>query len=92
MNIFTIYRKNYNACNQQLEKLERSLNNNFKLLHNKAVTDFYESNCQNVDELRKALQFLNSQVRVFKNYLSIFIVQKTNLDIQLIFRLLIMKA
>lgn len=49
------FRKNYLACLQNINKLETSRPNDFKVLHNKAVVDYFKSDLRKTELFQKNL-------------------------------------
>lgn len=56
-------RGNYASCLQTLNKLESLRPNDIKVLHNKAVAEYYKSDLKKTDHFRKSLNLICSQVR-----------------------------
>ena len=52
----------YDACLVLLSKLEDLRPKDMKVLHNKAVAEFYKSGCTKTDEFLKALQVIKKKV------------------------------
>lgn len=57
------FRGNYIACLQQLNKLD-SRNNDYKVVHNKAVAEYYKSDLKKTDQFKKALHGVFVQARM----------------------------
>ncbi|XP_028392789.1 CCR4-NOT transcription complex subunit 10-like [Dendronephthya gigantea] len=53
---------NYDACLSSLSKLEELRPKDTKVLHNKAVAEFYKSGCERTDDLLKALNGLKKKM------------------------------
>ncbi|CAG9821316.1 unnamed protein product [Phaedon cochleariae] len=56
-------KKNYIACLQFLNKLENR-NNDLKVIHNKAILEFYKSDCKKTDLLQKNLTTICNQFQI----------------------------
>ena len=56
----------YDACLNFLSKLEDLRPKDMKVLHNKAVAEFYKSGCTRTEEFLKALQVIKKKVRFLK--------------------------
>lgn len=57
-------RGNYSTCLQNLTKLEASCGQDIKLLHNKAVVEYFKSELRKTDQFRKSFNALCAQAHV----------------------------
>lgn len=57
-----VSRANYAGCLQNLNKLDRP--QDLKLAHNKAVAEYYRSDCRKTEQFQKALKALFGQFRL----------------------------
>lgn len=55
-------RGNYATCLQNLAKLETSCGQDVKLVHNKAVAEYFRSELRRNDQFKKILHTVSSQV------------------------------
>lgn len=55
-------RNNYSACLQYLIKLESARSHDIKVVHNKAVIEYYKSDLKKTDQFRKNMNVVCAQV------------------------------
>ena len=61
----------YDACLNSLSTLESLRPKDVKVMHNKAIAEFYKSGCEKTDDLLKALNNVKKKVCYTKYYLEI---------------------
>ncbi|KAL1512678.1 hypothetical protein ABEB36_002234 [Hypothenemus hampei] len=57
-------RRNYTACLQTITKLENSRPKDFKVLHNKAIVEYYKSDLRKTDQFKNNLTSICNQFKI----------------------------